>query len=327
MNLASKKKILSTAKNTILLEAEAIQNLVKSLNNGFIKCIEHIYNNKGKIIVTGIGKSAVIGMKIAATLNSTGTPSVFMHATDAIHGDLGIVQKDDCVICISKSGNSPEIKLLIPFIKKAAKSIISITSKSNSFLAKNSNFIIETPIPKEACPNNLAPTTSTAVQLAIGDAIAMCLLELNNFEAKDFAKYHPGGSLGRQLYLTTKEMISSDEKPSVSPDDSIKKVINEITSKRFGATAVINNKKIVGIITDGDIRRMLEKYEDLNQINASSIMTKNPINVQYNKLAMETLKLMEEKKINQIIVLDKTEYVGIVHILDFIKEGLYDERS
>ena len=320
--MTSKEKIIHRAKTTLLIEAEAIQNLVKNVDDNFFKVVDSLNNSKGRVIVTGIGKSGVIGMKIVATMNSTGTPSVFMHAADAIHGDLGIIQKSDSVICISKSGNSPEIKALIPFLKKEKNLLIGMTADAKSFLAKNADLNLITPVEKEACPNNLAPTTSTSVQLAMGDALSMCLLELNKFEAKDFAKYHPGGSLGRMLFLTTKDLISSQTLPTVSPKDLVKKVINEISSKRLGATAVIDKNQVIGIITDGDIRRMLETCENFNKVIASDIMTKNPFTVKHDTLASEAIKLMNKKSINHLIITENSNYIGIVHILDFIKEGI-----
>ena len=320
--MTSKEKIIHRGKSTLLIEAEAIQNLIPYVDENFFKVVDLLNNSKGRIVVTGIGKSGVIGMKIVATMNSTGTPSIFMHAADAIHGDLGIIQKYDSVICISKSGNSPEIKALIPFLKREKNLLIGMTSDPKSFLAKKSDLILFTPIKKEACPNNLAPTTSTSVQLAMGDALAMCLLELNEFEAKDFAKYHPGGNIGKLLFQTTKDLIVSDSPPCVSIDDSVKNVINEISSKRLGATAVIDKKKIVGIITDGDIRRMLENYKNINELVASEIMSNNPIKVKHSLLASDAIKLMNNKKINHLIVLENSEFLGIVNILDFTKEGI-----
>lgn len=307
---------------TILMEAEAINNLVNYIDDSFLDVVNLIANSKGRVIVTGIGKSGVIGLKIVATFNSTGTPSIFMHAADAIHGDLGIIQKDDIVICISKSGNSPEIKSLIPFLKKEKNILIGMTSDLNSFLSNNSDFIINTPVLKEACPNNLAPTTSTSVQLAMGDALAMCLLEQNKFEAKDFAKYHPGGNLGKKLFLTLGEMINSKSQPSVDINDPLKNVINEITSKMLGATAVLNVNKVIGIITDGDIRRMLEENETFKDKTASDIMTYNPICLNHNVLAVEATKMMNKKNINHVIVLKNSNYLGIIHVLDLIKEGI-----
>jgi len=307
---------------TILMEAEAINNLVNYIDDSFLDVVNLIANSKGRVVVTGIGKSGVIGLKIVATFNSTGTPSIFMHAADAIHGDLGIIQKDDIVICISKSGNSPEIKSLIPFLKKEKNILIGMTSDLNSFLSTNSDFIINTPVSKEACPNNLAPTTSTSVQLAMGDALAMCLLEQNKFEAKDFAKYHPGGNLGKKLFLTLGEMINSKSQPSVDINDPLKNVINEITSKMLGATAVLNVNKVIGIITDGDIRRMLEENETFKDKKASDIMTYNPICLNHNVLAVEATKMMNKKNINHVIVLKNSNYLGIIHVLDLIKEGI-----
>ena len=307
---------------TILMEAEAINNLVNYIDDSFLDVVNLIANSKGRVVVTGIGKSGVIGLKIVATFNSTGTPSIFMHAADAIHGDLGIIQKDDIVICISKSGNSPEIKSLIPFLKKEKNILIGMTSDLNSFLSTNSDFIINTPVSKEACPNNLAPTTSTSVQLAMGDALAMCLLEQNKFEAKDFAKYHPGGDLGKKLFLTLGEMINSKSQPSVDINDPLKNVINEITSKMLGATAVLNVNKVIGIITDGDIRRMLEENETFKDKKASDIMTYNPICLNHNVLAVEATKMMNKKNINHVIVLKNSKYLGIIHVLDLIKEGI-----
>ena len=304
------------------MEAEAIKNLVNHIDDSFLDVVNLITNSKGRVVVTGIGKSGVIGLKIVATFNSTGTPSIFMHAADAIHGDLGIIQKDDIVICISKSGNSPEIKSLIPFLKKEKNILIGMTADLNSFLSTNSDFIINTPVSKEACPNNLAPTTSTSVQMAMGDALAMCLLEQNKFEAKDFAKYHPGGNLGKKLFLTIGEMINSKSQPSVHVNDPLKNVINEITSKMLGATAVLNENKVIGIITDGDIRRMLEENETFKNKTASSIMTSNPVCLKHDILAIEATKMMNKKNINHIIVLKDSNYLGIIHVLDLIKEGI-----
>ena len=304
------------------MEAEAINNLINYIDDSFLDVVNLITNSKGRVVITGIGKSGVIGLKIVATFNSTGTPSIFMHAADAIHGDLGIIQKDDIVICISKSGNSPEIKSLIPFLKKEKNILIGMTSDLNSFLSTNSDFIINTPVSKEACPNNLAPTTSTSVQLAMGDALAMCLLEENKFEAKDFAKYHPGGNLGKKLFLTLGEMIKSKNPPSVNIKDPIKDVINEITSKMLGATVVLEENKVIGIVTDGDIRRMLEENETFKNKTASDIMTYNPICLNHDILAVEAIKMMNKKNINHIIVLKNKNYLGIIHVLDLIKEGV-----
>ena len=318
-----KSSIKKIAINTLNLEAKSIKKLIHSIDSNFEKIINLIHKNKGKLIITGIGKSAIIGKKIVATLNSTGTPSFFLHAADAMHGDIGIIQKEDIIICMSNSGNSPEIKMLIPIIKKRKNKIIGLTSKLDSFLAKNSDFIIYTYVEKEACPNNLAPTTSTSVQLAMGDAIAMSLLSLKNINSKDFVKLHPGGQIGKSLTMTLGELISKTEKPIVNHNDKIQTVINEISSKRLGATIVVKKNKIKGIITDGDIRRMLEKYNEINNISAEKIMTKNPIAREKHFLASKARKLMNKKKINHIVVVDKdNSYLGIVHILDLNKEGL-----
>ena len=317
-----KLSIKKIAIETLNLEAKSIKKLIDSIDSEFEKIIHLIHKNKGKLIITGIGKSAIIGMKMVATLNSTGTPSIFLHASDAMHGDLGIIQKQDIVICLSKSGNSPEIKMLVPIIKKRKNILIGLTAKLDSFLAKKSDHVIYTYVKKEACPNNLAPTTSTTVQLAIGDAIAMSLLSLNNINTKDFAELHPGGQLGKSLTMTLGDLINNTQKPTVNHNDKIQTVINEISSKRLGASIVIKNNKIVGIITDGDIRRMLQKFDEIKHISAEKIMTKNPIKKDKNFLASKARKLMSKKKINHIVVLDKNNsYIGIVHILDLIKEG------
>jgi arabinose-5-phosphate isomerase len=320
--LISKKNIIERAKMTILMEANAINDLINHIDDNFVKVVNLIANSKGRIVVTGVGKSGVIGMKIVATLNSTGTPSIFMHAGDATHGDLGIIQTNDIVICISKSGNSSEIKSLIPYLKKEKIIIVGMTSNSNSFLSSNSDFILYTPVKREACPNNLAPTTSTSVQLSMGDALAMCLLEQNKFETRDFAKFHPGGSLGKRLFLTVGEMIKSKKPPFVSLNDPLKNIINEITSKMQGVTAVLERDRVVGIITDGDIRRMLEQNKSYENIKASDIMSKDPKYLEFDTLAVEAAKMMNDKKINQIIILKNNDYVGIVHVLDLIKEGI-----
>ena len=319
--MTTKEKIFKRAHNTFIIESEAIHDLINNINDDFFNVVKKISSSKGRVIITGIGKSGVIGMKIVATMNSTGTPAIFMHAVDAIHGDLGVIQKNDIVICISKSGNSPEIKALIPYLKKEKNLLVGMSSNSSSFLAQNSDFNLFTPIKKESCPNNLAPTTSTIVQLAMGDALAMCLLDLNKFKVKDFAKFHPGGSIGKALFFKTKDLISIQNPPIVRPNDSVKKVINEISSKRLGATAVIDEKEIMGIITDGDIRRMLESFESLNNIFASDIMTKNPITINHDVLATDAIKIMKKKNINHLIVNEDSNFIGIINILDFLKEG------
>ena len=323
--MKNNNSILNTAKETILLESNAIANLATLIDDNFSKAITFILASKGRVIVTGIGKSANIANKIVATLNSTGTPAIFMHAADAIHGDLGNVQKDDVVICISKSGNTPEIKVLVPLIKNYGNKIVAITGNIDSFLGKNADFPLNTFVEKEACPNNLAPTTSTTAQLVMGDAIAVCLLKLNNFSSKDFAKYHPGGALGKQLYLRVSDLIKNNQVPQVSENDSVAKVIVEISEKRLGVTAVLNAKNaIVGIITDGDIRRMLSKSTTIDNFTAKDIMGKNPKTILNDAMAVEALERLENNNITQILVTDlENKYIGVVHLHDLIKEGIF----
>ncbi|MCH1538887.1 MAG: KpsF/GutQ family sugar-phosphate isomerase [Flavobacteriaceae bacterium] len=321
--MSNKDQILANAKTTLELESKAIFDLISTLDDQFVSTVEHLSNFEGRVIITGIGKSAVIAMKIVATLNSTGTAAVFMHAADAIHGDLGIIQDKDAVICISKSGNSPEIQALIPFIKKRGNLVIAFTANPDSFLAKTADKVISTYVEKEACPNNLAPTTSTTVQLAVGDALAVCLLKLKNFNENDFAQHHPGGALGKKLYLTAGELAKKHERPSVETNSPVKIVISEITKKRLGATVVKRNNKIVGIITDGDIRRMLENHDNIGNLTAQDIMSANPITIDPEKLAFDVMTILKSKDIGQLIVEDSTGYyLGMVHILDLIKEGI-----
>ncbi|WBX74553.1 KpsF/GutQ family sugar-phosphate isomerase [Tenacibaculum pacificus] len=317
--------ILSTAKETILLESNAIANLAKLLDSSFVDAVNFIFNSKGRVIVTGIGKSANIANKMVATFNSTGTPAAFMHAADAIHGDLGSVQKDDVVICLSKSGNTPEIKVLVPLIKSANNKIIAITGNPESFLATNADFLLNSYVQKEACPNNLAPTTSTTAQLVLGDALAVCLLDLRGFTSSDFAKYHPGGALGKRLYLRVSDLIKNNQLPKVSNTDTVANVIVEISEKRLGVTAVIEDKnKISGIITDGDIRRMLSKTTKIDVLTANDIMSKNPKTINVNAMAVEALEALENNSITQILVTDdNNDYVGVVHLHDLIKEGIF----
>jgi arabinose-5-phosphate isomerase len=318
-----KNKILEDAKATLLIEAKALEGLVEQLNGDFSLAVESIHLNKGRLIVTGIGKSAVIAMKIVASMNSTGTPAVFMHAADAIHGDLGIVQPDDIVLCLSKSGTSPEIKDLVPHIKHRGNKLISITANKEGYLAQESDFVILTDVKKEACPNNLAPTASTTAQMAMGDALTVCLLKLKNFNANDFAKHHPGGTLGKKLYLTVGQIAAENLQPQVDLDTTIDQVLDEITTKRLGTTVVLENDKIKGIVTDGDIRRMLKEKRDIHKLVAKDIMSPSPILLKEEVLAVKALNIFEEKSINHIIVVDKDrQYKGIVHILDLIKEGI-----
>lgn len=318
----SKDAIKNLALRTLEMESDAISNLMGLIDDDFAKTVQLILKSKGRVIITGIGKSAIIATKIVATLNSTGTPAIFMHAADAIHGDLGLILKDDVVICISKSGNTPEIKVLVPLIKNAGNKMIAITGNPESYLAKESDYILNTYVEKEACPNNLAPTTSTTAQLVMGDALAVCLLELRGFSSNDFAKYHPGGALGKKLYLRVKDLASQNEKPLVTPETDIKKVIIEISEKMLGVTAVIEDDKIVGIITDGDLRRMLSKAEDFTTLKASDIMSKNPKRIEHDAMAVDAMEMMEANEISQLLVEKKGKYYGVVHLHDLIKEGI-----
>ena len=318
----SKKAILSYAKNTIIDQSIAISKIANLLDQSFVDAVELIYNSNGRVIITGIGKSAIIANKIVATLNSTGTPSIFMHAADAIHGDLGLVLKNDVVICISKSGNTPEIKVLIPLLKKAKNPLIAITGNMNSVLSEQANFVFNSFVEKEVCPNNLAPTTSTTAQLVMGDALAVCLLKIRGFSSSDFAKYHPGGALGKKLYLSVKDLLILNEQPVVSLKSEIKKVIIEITEKRLGVTAVTENNRIVGIITDGDLRRMLAKTEDFSKLYAEDIMSRAPKTININAMAIEAMELMELNEISQLLVEDNEQYAGVIHLHDLIREGI-----
>lgn len=318
----SKKATVSLAKQTIIDESLAISKLADFVDDSFAEAVELIYNSRGRVIITGIGKSAIIANKIVATLNSTGTPSVFMHAADAIHGDLGLVLKDDVVICISKSGNTPEIKVLIPLLKNAKNTLIAITGNMKSMLAEQADYVFNSYVEKEACPNNLAPTTSTTAQLVIGDALAVCLLDIRGFSSDDFAKYHPGGALGKKLFLRVKDLLAFNEKPDVSLNSSIKDVIIEISKKRLGVTAVTENDEIVGIITDGDLRRMLANTEDFSKLYAKDIMSQTPKTIAVSAMAIQAMELMETNEISQLLVQNNGRYVGVVHIHDLIKEGI-----
>jgi arabinose-5-phosphate isomerase len=320
--LNSQNSIIHTAKQTIEMESKAILNLSSLINEEFAATVELIYNSKGRVIITGIGKSAIIATKIVATLNSTGTPAVFMHAADAIHGDLGLILENDVVICISKSGNTPEIKVLVPLIKNAKNKMIAITGNTESFLGQQADYVLNAYVEKEACPNNLAPTTSTTAQLVIGDALAVCLLELRGFSSKDFAKYHPGGALGKKLYLRVSDMSEVNEKPSVSLNTGIKQIIIEITEKMLGVTAVVENGNILGIITDGDLRRMLSKSDDFTSLTAKDIMSENPKRIDSNAMAVDAKEIMEKFGISQLLVEKKGQYAGVVHVHDLIKEGI-----
>jgi arabinose-5-phosphate isomerase len=317
------KNIKKIAQDVLNNESRAIQNLTQYIDNDFEACVQEIYSAKGRVVVTGVGKSAIVANKIVATLNSTGTPSLFMHAADAIHGDLGMILKDDIVICISKSGNTPEIKVLVPLLKRRGSKLVALVSNTNSYLAQQADFTLNATIAEEACPNNLAPTTSTTAHMAMGDALAVCLLELRNFSSQDFAEFHPGGALGKQLYLKVSDIYLQHQLPSVGPDAALKDVIIEISSKRLGCTAVTNgNKILLGIITDGDLRRMLEKNIDPNSIKASEIMTRNPKSIDKDEFAVKALQVMQQNNITQLVVLDGEQVAGFIHLHDLLKEGI-----
>jgi arabinose-5-phosphate isomerase len=315
--------IKEIALRTIQLEAQSISGLISFVNDDFEKAVHAIANCKGRTVISGVGKSAVIAQKIVATLNSTGSPAVFMHAADAIHGDLGIIREEDVVIIISKSGNSPEIKVLVPLIKNFGNTLIGMVGNTDSFLAKQSDIILNTTVEQEACPNNLAPTTSTTAQLVMGDALAFSLMELKGFGSDDFARFHPGGTLGKKLYLRVADLYVINEKPKVFPNQSLKEVIIEITKKRLGATAVVDEQNnLLGIITDGDLRRMLEKDGDIEKKSAKDLMTATPKTISPEALAVEALDLMRKKEITQLVVVDNGKYSGIIHLHDLIREGL-----
>ena len=321
--LKNSKDIRGLALKTFHLEAEAINDLAIQLNNEFEEAITTLANTRGRIVISGIGKSAIIAQKIVATLNSTGSPSIFLHAADAIHGDLGIVQQEDVVIIISKSGESPEIKVLVPLIKNFGNILIAMVGNIDSFLAKKANYVLNTTVKQEACPNNLAPTTSTTAQLVMGDAIAMCLMQERGFKISDFAKLHPGGTLGKKLYLRVEDLCAENERPVVSAEQPVKEVIMEMTRKRLGATAVINSaENLVGIITDGDLRRMLEKSDSIQNIQAKDIMTMHPKTITAGEMAVNALDLMRTNEIMQLIVVEGDKYLGVIHLHDLVKEGL-----
>ena len=311
------------ALRTIEMEARSIAGLSVSVNEDFVKAVQVIASCTGRVVVSGIGKSAIIAQKIVATFNSTGTPSLFMHAADAIHGDLGMVQQDDVVMVISKSGESPEIKVLVPLIKNFGNTLISIAGNKNSYLAKNANINLDTTVDQEACPNNLAPTTSTTAQLVIGDALAVCLMEMRGFQADDFAKFHPGGMLGKKLYLRVSDLAEGNEKPRVLSTQSLKEVIVEMTAKRLGITGVVDEENnLLGIITDGDLRRMLEKNVAIDEVKAGDIMTKHPKAIGPEELAIEALDMLRKNEISQLAVVQDKKYLGIIHLHDLIREGL-----
>jgi arabinose-5-phosphate isomerase len=316
--------ITSTAKKVLTAEAEAIARLADFIDEEFENCVKAILQIKGRVVVTGIGKSANIASKIVATLNSTGTPALFMHAADAIHGDLGMIQPEDFVICISKSGNTPEIKVLVPLLKRKGSKLAAMVSSIDSYLATSADFILNASVEREACPNNLAPTTSTTAALALGDALAVCLLEARGFSSADFARLHPGGSLGKRLYLKVEDIYGMNRSPSVQENATLKEIIIEISSNRLGATAVVRDgsAELVGIITDGDLRRMLDKYQSIDGIRAVDIMTPSPLTIEPDQYAAEAMAIMQEKSITQLVVTEAGKYKGFVHLHDLLKEGL-----
>ncbi|WP_410504069.1 SIS domain-containing protein [Maribacter sp. 4G9] len=320
--LTSNSTILELAKRTIEKERDAIGHLATLLDEDFSKAVDCILNSKGRVIISGIGKSAIIASKIVATLNSTGTPAIFMHAADAIHGDLGTIQDDDVVICISKSGSTPEIKMLVPLIKRGKNTLIGMTGNPDSFLGKQADFILNTYVDKEACPNDLAPTTSTTAQLVMGDAIAIVLLELRGFSEADFAKYHPGGALGKRLYLRVADIAKNNQIPAVQITTEVKQVIVEISKKMLGVTAVLDGNKVVGIVTDGDIRRMLNNHDNIKGLTAADIMSTEPKTIEMDTLAIKALELMQKKGISQLLAMDKGEYSGVIHLHNLINEGI-----
>lgn len=315
-------QIQLAAKEAILSESASILKLADFINDDFATIANHIFNTKGKLVVTGIGKSAIIAQKIVATMNSTGTPSAFLHAAEAIHGDLGMVQDGDVIICISKSGNSPEIKILVPFLKRHGNLLIGMTGNTTSFLAKASDYILNTTVDAECCPNGLAPTNSTTAQLVMGDALAVCLMKLRDFKPEDFAVYHPGGSLGKKLLLRVGDMLDQTHKPQVAPDTTVKQAIVEISEKRLGVAAVVENGIIVGIITDGDIRRMLANRDSLAGLTAQDIMTRHPKMVSSQDMVADALNILEDFAITQLIVADEGVYKGVIHLHDILKEGI-----
>lgn len=316
------KNIESIAKKILQEEAEAILKVKDLVDSQFVACVEHILSQQGRLVFTGIGKSAIIAQKIVATLNSTGTPAIFMHAADAIHGDLGMIQSEDSVVCISKSGDTPEIKVLVPLIKRLGVPLIAMVSNPGSFLGKQADFILHAYVEKEADGLNLAPTTSTTVALALGDALAVCLLETRGFSSQDFAKYHPGGALGKRLYLKVSDIYPHHQFPHIAPNASIKEAIHEISSKRLGATTVMEGSKLLGIITDGDVRRMLENFSDWSNLKVEDMMNTNPKTISADAFATEALAIMQSKNITQLVVLENNVAVGFVHLHDLLKEGI-----
>lgn len=320
--MKSQQEIVDMALRTLDTEADSIRGLKTFIDGDFIEAVKLIHFSQGRVIITGIGKSAIVAQKIVATLNSTGTPSVFMHAADAIHGDLGIIQHNDVVICISKSGNTPEIKVLVPLIKSGGNKLIGMAGDVTSYLSTHADLILNTTVEKEACPHNLAPTSSTTAQMAMGDALAVCLLDCKGFTGTDFARFHPGGALGKRLYLKVADIFPNNPSPKVLPSDTLNTVILEISSNRLGATAVIENEILQGIITDGDLRRMIEKGVQLNDVQASDIMSRNPKTAPPDMMAVDALQLMKSNNITQLVVEENGKYFGFVHLHDLLKEGI-----
>ena len=314
--------VLDFARKTIETELYSLEKLTSFLDENFPQAVEAILQSKGRVVITGIGKSAIIAQKMVATMNSTGTPAIFMHAADAIHGDLGMIQPSDVVICISKSGNTPEIKVLVPLLKRENNPLIAITANKESFLATQSDYVLYAYSHREACPNNLAPTTSTTSQLVIGDALAVALMQVKQFGSADFAKYHPGGALGKRLYLTVGETIAKNQVPIVAPETDIKQVIIEISQKMLGVTAVLDGERIVGVITDGDIRRMLSRYDEIKGLKARDIMSTSPKTIDAAVLAVDALDFMQNHKITQLLVTRQGQYVGVIHLHNLIQEGI-----
>lgn len=323
MNNKPTNLIITSALKTLKLEADSILELIPYAGDSLVTAVEMLAACKGRVVISGIGKSAIVAQKIVATMNSTGTPALFMHAADAIHGDLGMIQQDDIVIVISKSGDSPEIKVLAPLVKNFGNKLIGMVGNMQSYLAAHADVVINTTVSQEACPNNLAPTTSTTAQMVMGDVLAICLIEVKDFKTVDFARFHPGGALGKRMYLKCGDLIKLHEKPFVSEDESIKNVIVEISKKRLGATVILNkDEKPIGIVTDGDVRRMFEKFDDFINLKAKDIMSINPKMIQENLLAVEALEIMKIFNITQIVVMNDKEYAGILHLHDLIKEGI-----
>lgn len=320
--MKSSKEIKQIAIKTIAEEADSVYRLQQFINDDFVEVIKLILSSQGRVIITGIGKSANIATKIVSTLNSTGTRSIFMHAADAIHGDLGMIRSDDIIICLSKSGNTPEIKVLVPLLKLLGNKLIALVGNVDSFLARQADYVMNASIEKEACPNNLAPTSSTTAQLVMGDALAVCLLECRGFTISDFARYHPGGALGKRLYLRVEDLYILNEKPVVDISSVVKDIIIEISSKRLGATAVFDSGKLVGVITDGDLRRMLEKHQSFENLTAKDIMTANPKTIEKNSLVSDALDMMRNNNITQLLVVHNGDYVGVLHLHDILKEGI-----